>query len=108
MTDPSLTELALDDLSRVAGGVTHRRTHHHAAHHAAPAPQHSGGIFGFFHDLYQGAVFKIAGNIGGAKLADKMYGGHATAGDKARAQVAMAHFLEGGHKLPQGVPNLFG
>jgi hypothetical protein len=58
--------------------------------------------------LYHGIVDKLAGHVGGNKVAQTMYGKHATAKDRARSQAAMTKFLADGHKLPKGVPNLFG
>lgn len=58
--------------------------------------------------LYHGIVDKFGGRIAGKQVAAKMYGKHATAKDTARAQAAMTKFLHDGHKLPKGVPNIFG
>jgi hypothetical protein len=85
-----------DALTTVTGG-----THHTQA-------SSGGGIWSFFDNLYKGAVFHFGAQIGGTKLAEKMYGSHVTAHDKQRAQTAMHQFLADGHKLPKGVPNLFG
>jgi hypothetical protein len=93
MTD-EFTELSADALATVAGGRKQASS--------------SGGLWGFFDNLYKNVVFHFGGQIGGTKLAEKMYGKHVTAHDKQRAQVAMHKFLADGHKLPKGVPNLFG
>ncbi len=102
MSDP--TELSLDALAHVSGG----RTHHH--HHAQPpAAAHASNPFTSWLDsMYHGIVDHFAGSIGGTKLAEKMYGSHVTASDKTRSQAAMKKFLDDGHKLPKGVPNIFG
>ena len=72
--------------------------------------QVSGGWnpFGFLDNIYKNVVFHFASSIGGNKLATAMYGRHTTGKDRARAQAAMHKFLVAGHKLPKGVPNLFG
>jgi len=74
----------------------------------AAALAHVSGGAGFFDGLYKGIVFNFAGSIAGPKLAQQMYGSHATAEDAARASAAMKQFLAAGNKLPKGVPNLFG
>lgn len=93
-----LPTISSDELDHVTGG-THRARH---TAHANPNP------FGFLDGPYKSLVFGVASNIGGTKLADKMYGSHVTASDRTRAQAAMKQFLVAGNKLPQGVPNLFG
>ncbi len=82
------TEITTEELTQVSGG--------------------SSGLFGFFDDLYKSIVFHFGGKLGGDKLAEKMYGKHVTARDRSRAQTAMTKFLHDGHKLPKGVPNIFG
>ena len=82
------TEITTDELAQVSGG--------------------SSGLFGFFDDLFKGFVFDYGGKVGGDRLAEKMYGRHVTARDRSRAQAAMTKFLHDGHKLPKGVPNIFG
>src|SRR4051812_25913635 len=103
----SFATLSADDLACVTGGAGHGHTHSHA-HHAHAQASAPSGIGGFFDGLYKKLVFHFASDIAGPKLADKLYGGHATAGDKQRSKLAMQQFLAGGNKLPQGVPNLFG
>lgn len=88
-------------LTDVSGGATRR-----AAAHAQP--QSHGGFFGWLDGMYHSVINHVAGHIGGNKLADQMYGKHATAADRSRAQTAMKQYLAGSHKLPKGVPNLFG
>jgi hypothetical protein len=56
---------------------------------------------------YKSLVFHVGGNIGGDKLADGVYGRHATAADRKRARSAMKKYLAAGGKLPNGVPRLF-
>ena len=75
------------------------------ARRRAPAPT---GIGGFLDGLFKDVVFHFGGQLGGTKLADKMYGSHVTARDRQRAQAAMHKFLVDGRKLPKGVPNVFG
>jgi hypothetical protein len=88
-------ELAVAQLERVIGG--------------APAvASASSGPLGFLDPIYKNVVFGIAGNVGGTKLAQKMYGARTTAADVARAQAAFKQFLIAGNKLPKGAPNLFG
>jgi len=84
--------ISTDDLEQVAGGKRQSTT----------------GLFGWFDNIYKSIVFNIGGRIGGNKLAEGMYGKHTTDRDRHRAQLAMHKFLEDGHKLPKGVPNLFG
>jgi hypothetical protein len=84
------TEISADELTQVGGGKT------------------SGGLFGFFDSIYKNIVFSFGGKVGGTKLAEKMYGKHVTDRDKQRSQAAMKQYLVAGHKLPKGVPNLFG
>jgi hypothetical protein len=84
-----------DELGTVAGG-------------ARSAPASGGGIMGFFDGMYKNVVFGVASNMGGSKMADAMYGKHATAKDRSRASAAMKQFLVAGNKLPKGAPNLFG
>ncbi|MBV8757452.1 MAG: hypothetical protein JO257_09265 [Deltaproteobacteria bacterium] len=79
-------EISSDDLAQVAGG----------------------GLFSWLDNIYKSIVFNVGGKVGGTKLAEKMYGKHTTDRDRARAQAAMHKFLAGGHKLPKGVPNIFG
>jgi hypothetical protein len=86
-------EISADELTQVGGG----------AHQTS-----SGGLFGFFDSIYKNIVFSFGGKVGGTKLAEKMYGKHVTDRDKQRSQEAMKQFLVAGHKLPKGVPNLFG
>ena len=93
-----------DELALACGGTHHR---HHAHHDAAPASS-SWNPFGFLGSMYKGFVFDYASHVGGAKMAQAMYGSHATARDQARAQAAMKQFLVGGNKLPKGAPHLFG
>ncbi len=85
-----------EELDAVAGGVQRS------------APASGGGIMGFFDGMYKNVVFGVASNMGGSKLADAMYGKHATAKDRSRATAAMKQFLVAGNKLPKGAPNLFG
>jgi hypothetical protein len=92
---PSFAAVTDEELGTVAGGVQR----------AAPA---SGGIMGFFDGLYKNVVFNVGSNMGGTKMADAMYGKHATAKDRSRASAAMKQFLVAGNKLPKGAPNLFG
>jgi len=91
------TETIPDDLLANVHGGAHRHRH-----------QQSPNLFGFLDAPYKGLVFDFASRIGGGKLADRMYGRHATSADRARAQAAMKRFLVAGNKLPKGVPNLFG
>ncbi len=98
--------ISADDLAFVTGGAGHGHTHH--KHHAHAQPAAPTGIGGFFDGVYKNVVFHVASGIAGPKLADTMYGGHATAADKQRASAAMQQFLASGNKLPKGVPNLFG
>jgi hypothetical protein len=88
-------ELAPDELARVRGGAGQ----HHQQHW---------NPLGFLDGPYKSLVFHYASQVGGTKLADSMYGKHATAGDRARAQAAMKQFLVTGGKLPKGAPDLFG
>jgi len=89
-----LESIALDDLARAHGGARRQ--------------QQSSNPFGFLDGPYKNIVFHFAGQIGGTKLADKMYGSHVSGSDRARAQAAFKQFLVAGNKLPKGVPNLFG
>ena len=89
-----IESIASEDLAHVTGG----------ARHAAAA---SWNPFGFLEGAYKKLVFHFAGDIGGNKLAEKMYGSRVNAGDRARSKAAMHQFLAGGNKLPKGVPNLF-
>ncbi len=84
------TEISADELIQVSAGAS------------------SGGLFGFFDSIYKNIVFSFGGKVGGTKLAEKMYGKHVTDRDKQRSQAAMKKFLVEGHKLPKGVPNIFG
>lgn len=97
-TQDELTSLSLDQLEHITGGA-HAR-HQQQPQHASP--------FGFLDGPYKSVVFHFASQIGGNKLADRMYGSHTSAADRARAQAAMQKFLVAGNKLPAGVPNLFG
>ena len=74
---------------------------------AAALASVAGGA-GFLDGIYKNIVFGVASGIAGPKLAQQMYGQHATAEDAARAHAAMKQFLARGNKLPKGVPNLFG
>jgi len=92
-----LQDISLTELEQVTGGA--RRS--------------AGGWsnwnpFGWLDSIYKSVVNHFGAHIGGNKLAEKMYGRHTTDGDRHRAQVAMRKFLDDGHKLPKGVPNLFG
>jgi hypothetical protein len=91
------TDISIDELDHVTGDARAQRQ-----------PQSSGGLFGWLDGIYKNIVFHFASHIGGPKLADRLYGQHATAKDHARAETAMKKFLADGHKLPKGVPNLFG
>jgi len=82
--------------------------HVHGGQHRRHQQHHSHNLFGFLDGPYKSLVFDFASRIGGGKLADRMYGRHATAADRSRAQAAMKRFLVAGNKLPKGVPNLFG
>jgi hypothetical protein len=84
--------LSPDELERVAGGKRQSTT----------------GLFGWFDNIYKSIVNHFGAQIGGNKLAEGMYGKHTTDRDRHRAQLAMHKYLEDGHKLPKGVPNLFG
>jgi hypothetical protein len=95
MLSTSFGEISLDDLAHVTGGVQ-------AVARASPNP------FGFLDELYKGLVFNIAGNIGGAQLATKMYGAKTTAADLQRSKAAFQQFLKTGNKLPRGVPRFGG
>ena len=98
-TQDELTSLSLDQLEHITGGA-------HARHQQQP--QQHWNPFGFLDGPYKSVVFHFASQIGGNKLADRMYGSHTSAADRARAQAAMKKFLVAGNKLPAGVPNLFG
>ena len=94
--ETAFATIASDELADVTGGA-HKAT--------------SGGgwnLFGWLDGAYKNVVYKVAGNIGGNKLAEKMYGSHVSSRDRARSQAAMKQFLVAGGKLPKGVPNLFG
>jgi hypothetical protein len=92
MTDHEFPPIADTELATITGG----------------ARAGSWNPFSFLAPLYHKVVFGFASHVGGNKLAEKMYGSHTTARDKARAQAAMKQFLVAGGKLPKGVPNLFG
>ncbi|HUS29865.1 MAG TPA: hypothetical protein VMZ53_15275 [Kofleriaceae bacterium] len=64
--------------------------------------------FGWLDNLYHSVVNHFGSQIGGTKLAEKLYGRRTTDADRSRAQAAMKKFLVAGHKLPKGVPNIFG
>ena len=87
-----LIDISCEELDGVTGGAGRR----------------SPNLLGFLDRPYKGLVFGIASRKGGNLLAEKMYGRHTTGADRARAQAEMRKFLDGGGKLPKGVPNLFG
>ena len=90
-TQTEWIEISAGDLADVTGGD------------GGPLPSPTG----FLDGAYKNGVFHFASKVGGEKLAEKMYGGHVTAADKARAQSALKQFLVDGDKLPKGVPELF-
>jgi hypothetical protein len=92
MSNDDFQPIADAELTTIAGG----------------ARQGSWNPFQFLAPLYNKVVFGFASHVGGNKLAEKMYGSHVSARDKARSQAAMKQFLVAGGKLPKGVPNLFG
>ncbi|HTL32915.1 MAG TPA: hypothetical protein VL326_07315 [Kofleriaceae bacterium] len=91
-----LQDISLTELEHVTGG---RRS---------GGGWSSWNPFGWLDNLYKSVVNHFGAQIGGNKLAEKMYGRRTNDGDRHRAQVAMRKFLDDGHKLPKGVPNLFG
>ena len=96
----SFAEMTSDELEHATGGAH--------ARHAQPPASHGGGLFGWLDSIYKNIVFSVGSHVGGGKLAEKMYGKHVTASDRSRSEAAMKKFLVAGHKLPQGVPNIFG
>lgn len=94
-----LQDISVSELEHVTGGRSAR---------AAQNGWSNWNPFGWLDGIYKSIVNHFGSQIGGNKLAEKMYGRHVTNGDRQRAQVAMHKFLADGHKLPKGVPNLFG
>ena len=89
-------EISSTELSDVAGG------------RKAAAPTHQNAFMEWIDGIYQSIVSHFGGHIAGTKVAQTMYGKHASAHDVSRSQAAMTKYLKDGHKLPKGVPNMFG
>ncbi len=96
MTNEPFTELSLDELSAVGGGLSW-----------ADVTEAARGGFGL-RTVYRESVKGITAGIGGWKLANQMYGteGHgAPWSEKRRAMGALKGYLDASDKLPSWAPN---
>jgi hypothetical protein len=90
MAIETMSELSLDDLAHVSGGLSWDTV--------------KGGI----RTVYREAVKDVTAVGGGWKLANAMYGTNehgASWSEKVRAMRAFKGYLDGGDKLPSWAPN---